>query len=1085
VPHTVLLPGGVRGANTVVRGGDGHVYPRGPFTGPYDPVYPSAPPSPKDVNSSTAKVGTLAYGTKVPIVYGLQQVEGRVLWRGNNVTTWSIFVGICAGPINAVTSCKINDATPSGVTITYFTGTATQAAIGLDSFYAGGTYRLPLLAYARIDYPFSEYEAYAAAEKFTFVVQGKLCSDPRENRITYSNDFRSTRGWSSATTFPTVSADGKSGTGGASDGWGGTSASEYTFSATPGTYEFYRDVALGLASGDPLTGTIRMRVASGSFTGTMEVKKGSSATTQSITVDTNWRTYRLTNTGSGTGTARLRIYGIPASTVLRVTRSSLQIKSDDYGYIETQASAVTPNTVSWTTNPVLQILDFATDGVYGAGIAAADINTANFGRGAADADHATETGSSGYYQAGIVINAETSARAVFETMRAYCGAQFYEDNGQLCIRVDVAQEDVLVAFDTTNAKDVTATTTDPIDKPTRVTVWFSDASNNYKQIPIQRDSQGLTAPATVGLRETKYNLPGITDAVHAARIANYYLKLAEADLRVTWTSPWVGVRLYKGALVTLTAGIGLTAQRLLIETVKRLPTGEYGIEAREYDSAVYASTSTTANTTPGTLFSDPYAAPGAPILGFSSSLQYLAIGPPRAAYAASLYGSSYWSTTNCTGVTASAINDGSNGATALTTAPTSSTVPANYAYVKLDLGAGASARFGKVDLTITAASSGAASSAVAGVWWQWSDDGSTWVDATSPTFTTKSVAGASATWTVTWEWPCRYAHRYWRMVQADTVGFAVLELQLYTFTENTAIHRYDITVGGSSSSTRTGQLPSIMFGDEPTTEAPLTLVAPGYSSYTLDLLGYGSQGSEGHVSVRAVTTAGVLGSWASSDKQFISSASGSDVVARVQTTSPGTAQSGNMNIDGAMLAGRFAANPNAAGSAPLLLQNVASPTVNQMTLLLGSTVYSALDKRGSLVTLESSRIAPWIEPMIVGTATTINSTTATDLNGLTTTFTPPSDCRAIVLAVLDAKMTATGSGFLGELVVNGSADSNQIIWNPQTNNERVPIIGAWTVALTGNTSYTIKMQGKLSGGAGTFSIAAGSRMLIVAVGRIP
>ena len=184
-------------------------------------------------------------------------------------------------------------------------------------------------------------------------------------------------------------------------------------------------------------------------------------------------------------------------------------------------------------------------------------------------------------------------------------------------------------------------------------------------------------------------------------------------------------------------------------------------------------------------------------------------------------------------------------------------------------------------------------------------------------------------------------------------------------------------------------------------------------------------------------------------------------------------------------AARGTFNPNAAGSTPLLLQNVASPTVNVLTILLGATVPFVFDKIGSLKTLEASRICPWIEPLVEASATTINSTTAADITGLAfPAFTPGSDCRAEIKVFLDAKYATTGSGFLGELNVNTVADASQIIWNPQTVNERAPLAWGWQLVLSAGTTYTIKMQGKLSGGAGSFSIAAKSRMTAVIVGRM-
>lgn len=266
-------------------------------------------------------------------------------------------------------------------------------------------------------------------------------------------------------------------------------------------------------------------------------------------------------------------------------------------------------------------------------------------------------------------------------------------------------------------------------------------------------------------------------------------------------------------------------------------------------------------------------------------------------------------------------------------------------------------------------------------------------------------------------------------------------------------------------------------------------VVTGYTDTVYNDLGQMTNSStvvnEAIIIIRLESITGVLSSGVTitQSSAVASSSASPNSAVQLQPSTPGTAQSGNANLSGKVKAGQLEADPQDAGTVPLEVDNVASPTVALATFRLNNVEQSKIDKKGSLQTLESSRIAPWVETMVVATATTINSTTAADLNGLTVTFTPPSDCRAMIVAVLDAKMTTTGSGFLGELVVNGTPDTNQIIFNPQTNNERVPITGVWTVALTGGTSYTIKMQGKLNGGAGVFSIAAGSRFSFVAVGK--
>ncbi|HEY6021083.1 MAG TPA: hypothetical protein VIY48_14595, partial [Candidatus Paceibacterota bacterium] len=143
---------------------------------------------------------------------------------------------------------------------------------------------------------------------------------------------------------------------------------------------------------------------------------------------------------------------------------------------------------------------------------------------------------------------------------------------------------------------------------------------------------------------------------------------------------------------------------------------------------------------------------------------------------------------------------------------------------------------------------------------------------------------------------------------------------------------------------------------------------------------------------------------------------------------------GNGTFVGKVSAGQLEAIASAAGNMPLLARGGASPTADiaQFQINSGSAVRSRVDKEGSLKTDEAARVAPWIEPEVrCGTATNITSTTATDITGATVTFTPKSDCRVHVTAFFDVTETAAGASvFVGELVVNGTARSAQVIFDP-------------------------------------------------------
>lgn len=89
-------------------------------------------------------------------------------------------------------------------------------------------------------------------------------------------------------------------------------------------------------------------------------------------------------------------------------------------------------------------------------------------------------------------------------------------------------------------------------------------------------------------REAVYKLEGITDAQRAQRLAEYLLKVqAIAPLRVTFTASPLAARLARGARFRLSFPNGCHVQDFLVTDMQPLESGEFAIEAREYDPAVY------------------------------------------------------------------------------------------------------------------------------------------------------------------------------------------------------------------------------------------------------------------------------------------------------------------------------------------------------------------------------------------------------------------------------------------------------------------------------------------------------------------
>ncbi len=158
----------------------------------------------------------------------------------------------------------------------------------------------------------------------------------------------------------------------------------------------------------------------------------------------------------------------------------------------------------------------------------------------------------------------------------------------------------------------------------------------------------------------------------------------------------------------------------------------------------------------------------------------------------------------------------------------------------------------------------------------------------------------------------------------------------------------------------------------------------------------------------------------------------------------------------------------AAASKGLLVKAAASHTGNLEEFQdSAAAVQSRRDAKGSLQTLESSRVAPWIEPEVICSANTpIDSTLSTDIIGATVTFTPKSNCRVQVTAFFDVTATTVVSNdvFVGELRVNGTAEGEVALLGALVAMQgmRATIGQVWNFTLTGGTSYTIKLAAYLA-----------------------
>lgn len=1049
---------------------------------PDDPPYPtSGPPSPRVVNSvSAATLGLAAKGTDIPIVYGERILDGAVIYQ--NLGNPSLYVVVFAsGPVHAVTTLHLNGVAVAsgvdGVTYTVHLGAYNQSVDTTIGTYVGN-YNLPGICYAVVSIdggdsftPPSPW--YGNVSVFSATVQGIETYDPRENRITNSESFSNTY-WSGSPAFPTLVT-------GVADRFGGTAASQWTFGGA-GPYVISRQTSgLSLVSGDPVCVVLEYRTTSGTVAFNLTAAKTSGTTTSvALTATTSWRRRAVVLTSGGTGNAQIQLDGIPSSAVLEVAFASVQILSEDYGYTKTVASAITAGT-RYSTNPILALRDLMTDAVHGGGLSTAFMNDASAGKAAALCDAIRADGTA-TYSLNLAITTKGTLASYMEAIRATCALEVFMDQGKYCFWVDDIQPiDAVLSFtEGTDAKNVRTSLVSSFDRPTRVVVEYQDASHSYAQSTAVAEHAGL-ATGAVELKEARYQLDGVTSQQCALRAAEYLVNISRVcELRTTFTVPFKGVLLYRGMLIALTTLAGLSAQALVVTDFSRLDTGEYQVTAREYDAALYTFSTATPNTPVASNLASLTDAPP-PVVAISTVTGGAELDAriwwtqPMRYKAPVTYGAAYWSdlTANLISFDASKVNDGNtsvnafefyNGATSK---------------LRFDAGAGQTKRFGKVRIWIdtieqtcpvvqTSGGTSLAPLPLGAGGWMWDYSNSDYVV-------------SAGTW-IELEWGDIGAQRYWDIGQLFVTAstFHVKEVQFYEIEDEYPrawIEGYEIHAGPLVTSPLVAFIPgglapslaepfdaSAFITQTPGTD--LTALAFDLTVVVRSIYGQKSTGRE----IKRATDPPWSG---------VTITTASDVAPYVmqRPSAGGIPQPGNANLGGIFQSKQFVADPQAAGTIPLEVDNVASPTVALATFRLNNVEQSRIDKKGSLATLRSARVAPWLEAMVFSSATTINSTTAADITGLVfPTFTPPSDVLFNVYVCLDAKYISTASVFLGELVVNGTPHSIQIVWGPQTVNDRIPLWGHWQLTLSGGTSYAIKMQGKLSGGAGSFTIAANSRM---------
>lgn len=354
---------------------------------------------------------------------------------------------------------------------------------------------------------------------------------------------------------------------------------------------------------------------------------------------------------------------------------------------------------------------------------------------------------------------------------------------------------------------------------------------------------GALYPPTVAVKSQVVNAPGINTLAAAIILRDYLYNIQAISFRINGSMNSRGILLQVGQKITLTT-LKLAAAEYLLTQIQGDAVGYSQFVVRPYAVSAYGSTPvsvappTVPPSPPDTTAPPPPAAPR--VIGMNA----VAMDAPRVYTVAGPYGAALWAVTGATTSDTSKINDGDATVAAVVVADSVASL------VVLDLGAGNTAAFGRFDFWTNVAASVAFTLKSPLRALEYSDDGSTWLDALT--------SGPGADQTCVWQsaaaggiYPQHVevpssigTHRYWRLTFFVNGGGSVYEIQASTFAVWAGTPTgYELRTWPGGGPTPDFSAPSLAqpvitsTTTLPTDAAPLTILATLLISSTGDAIG--------------------------------------------------------------------------------------------------------------------------------------------------------------------------------------------------------------------------------------------------------
>ena len=249
------------------------------------------------------------------------------------------------------------------------------------------------------------------------------------------------------------------------------------------------------------------------------------------------------------------------------------------------------NSVAWSQNPSLCILDYLMNPIYGRGAAEAGVDMPSFVDSAWYCDQMVDTpgGRQKRYTLDGIIDTSRSIRENMIDMLATCRGLLIYSGGKWQLRIDRPETGLGWGFTERNIVGRWSFSTGAAaDRPNRVKVTWTDPENDFQPKVSLVGSPAMLESDRGVVLESNLDLGMVTNRYRAEQLAGLELKQARQSIAAEFVASLEGIRAGIGDVVPITHTTpGWAAKPFRVWRMALTEDDHVRVSVREYDESVY------------------------------------------------------------------------------------------------------------------------------------------------------------------------------------------------------------------------------------------------------------------------------------------------------------------------------------------------------------------------------------------------------------------------------------------------------------------------------------------------------------------